>query len=457
MIIRCILFSSFMVTSLIIFFQYLKATKDQNGVVVATTFTYDQLNDERIRKILQRVRTELKTVLVLSVMINSSILWIPSKESNLIILLVMTVPLLNIMIYALPIARGFYDLRALKASEGWTVGIPKKISVDISLSAKGDRQAISLKYFLIPVTILIAEVFVFIRMDQSGNAFAYIWIGISILISNAAFYSFYRRRKNRAYTKDEKLNEKINGVRKGKTTQAVFWLTLIQTLWYGLCFYRLAIDFYDSNAMILYFLGTLFSYIFAFFYLNSLDERSFRMIPKESAILSDEDEYYDLLGYKNPNDSRIFVEPRIGGKLDINRGHRKGKILFYGSWAMTFLIIIIGLVFLQWMTSATFEVTIANEKIEIEAPMYGLTIRAQDLDSVEWMDHLPEGPIIRTNGYGGYHKSYGKFNIKGVGAVKMYLFTEVSCCICLKAGKEIVYINQSTEAATRELYQRLKE
>lgn len=456
MIIRWILFSFFMLTSFLIFFQYLKATKEQNGVVVATTFTYDQLNDERLIKILHRVRRELKAALMFSLLLNSSILWVPSEESVLMFL-VMIVPLLNIAVFALPISRGFYDLRALKTSEGWTVGETKKISVDISLSAKGDRQALSLKYFLFPAVLLIVEIILFIRKAPSENVHVLLWIGFGILISNVAFYRFYRRRKNRAYTKDEELNEKINEIRKGKTTKAIFWLTLFQTMWYGICFYSFVKDLYNSISFIIYCFGIILSYIVVVFHLDNLDECAFRMIPKEVAILSDEDEYYDLFGYKNPNDSRLFVEPRIGGKMDINRGHWKGKFLFHGSWVMVLLLIVVGLFFFRRLASGTFEVTIVKEVIEIEAPLYGLSIRKQELESVEWLDCLPKGRIIRTNGYGGFEKSYGKFNIEGIGSVKLYLFTKVPCCICLKSGEEIVYINQPTEEATRQLYQRLQE
>ncbi|WP_221621460.1 hypothetical protein, partial [Bacillus licheniformis] len=107
-----------------------------------------------------------------------------------------------------------------------------------------------------------------------------------------------------------------------------------------------------------------------YLYLNKLDERACRMIPRETAILCDEDEYYDLLGYKNPSDPRLFVEPRIGSKMDINRGHWKGKVLFYGSWALAIIFLSGAFVFSGWMKSATFEVAVEKQKIVISAPMY---------------------------------------------------------------------------------------
>lgn len=457
MIIRWLLFSSFVLISVLIFFQYLKATKEQNGVVVATTFTYDQLNDERIIRILERVRRELKIVLAASVLVNSSILWLPNGLFDSFTFLAMSIPMFSVVAFVFPIARGFYDLRALKAVEGWTVGETKKISVDLSLSAKGNRQVLSLKYFFIPFAILFIEIIFFVRTDRSENSFPILWIGISILISNMALYSFYRRRKNRAYTKDEELNEKINEVRKGKTTQSIFLLFCFQTIWFGVCFYSLAKDFYNSDALILYFLGMSICLVFLYLYLNKLDERAFRMIPRETAILCDEDEYYDLLGYKNPSDPRLFVEPRIGSKMDINRGHWKGKVLFYGSWALAIIFLSGAFVFSGWMKSATFEVAVEKQKIVISAPMYSITIDRKELKSIEWMDRLPEGRIIRTNGYGGFEKSYGKFNMEGIGPVRLYLYTKNLTCIRLDTEKEIIFINRPTEGETKDLYHHLKK
>lgn len=457
MILRFILFGTFMLISALIFFQYWKATKEQNGVLVATTFNYDQLNDERVLRIRDQVRRELKIVFAVVSLVNSSVLWFGHEGSDYVMFLAMLIPLFSTLAFVVPIARGFYDLRALKAIEGWTVGETKKISVDISLSAKGDRQALSPKYFIFPLVLLMAEIIFFMCTDQSGNSFAILWIGIGILISDAALYTFYRRRKNRAYTKDENLNEKINEVRKGKTTEAIFLLSVIQTIWFGFCFYSLAKDFYNSEALIIYFLGMSISFVFIYLYLNKLDERASRMIPREIAILSDEDEYYDLLGYKNPNDPRLFVEPRIGSKMDINRGHWKGKLLFYGNWAVAVLFLSAAFIFFGRMQSASFDVTIEKEKIIISAPLYGVTIEKKDLKSVKWLERLPEGRIIRTNGYGGFEKSYGKFDIEGIGPVKLYLYTKNLTCIRLETEKEIIYINEPTQEETTALYHRLTE
>lgn len=45
---------------------------------------------------------------------------------------------------------------------------------------------------------------------------------------------------------------------------------------------------------------------------------------EDDKFIQDDDEFYDILGYKNPNDKRILIpDPINSSKLIINRGNKK--------------------------------------------------------------------------------------------------------------------------------------
>ena len=154
--------------------------------------------------------------------------------------------------------------------------------------------------------------------------------------------------------------------------------------------------------------------------------------------------------YHNPNDPRIFVPRRVTGMgWTINAGRPAGKLLYFGTGIL--ILLIIGLV--AFGGARDYQVTVQDSNIHIDAAMYDMTIKRDQVVSISTTDQLPGG--TRTNGYGGANKSFGHFNMEGYGKCMMYIYNHVDQYIVVQLkGRDPGYVilNDKTPEKTKDLH-----
>ena len=106
--------------------------------------------------------------------------------------------------------------------------------------------------------------------------------------------------------------------------------------------------------------------------------------------------------YYNPNDSRLFVPKRISGMgTTINVAHPAGKVIM--AILGILLVEILGLILT--MSLSEYVASIQSDTVAVEAPMYGLEVAYDQIESIK----LSEGPLegSRTNGFEEWRSVFG--------------------------------------------------
>ena len=175
---------------------------------------------------------------------------------------------------------------------------------------------------------------------------------------------------------------------------------------------------------------------------------------QDDKFVEDQDEYYDIFGYKNPDDPRLLVsDPMNTGNTIINRGNKKGKILFAFSNILVAFVIIIALALIF---EKDWKVEISNT-VKISTMLYKDNIKQSDIENLELLDKFPNKRAIRMNGGATKEKAYGNFSLEGEGNVRLYIFKKTDKVIKIsRKNQKTVYINKRTNEETEELFEKLK-
>ena len=176
----------------------------------------------------------------------------------------------------------------------------------------------------------------------------------------------------------------------------------------------------------------------------------------KNPIYVDSDDYWiNGVFYKNPYDTRVVVEPRIGSKSVYNLATKKGKIIMYGGNIIAVVSVILVLLMLISIEFYGFNMSIDNKIVKINAPIYGVEFNIDDIEEVNLVDNIKVK--VRTNGIGMDEYSVGNFNVEGYGKCKLYIYNYVSPYILIKVNGEFIFINAETKEETYNYFNDLEK
>ena len=105
---------------------------------------------------------------------------------------------------------------------------------------------------------------------------------------------------------------------------------------------------------------------------------------QKNPIYVDSDDYWiNGIFYKNPYDSRVVVEGRIGTKPVYNLATKKGRLITYGGnilAAVSVLAIILMMISFEFYG---FNMKINDDVVKINAPLYGTELKIKDIEKQE--------------------------------------------------------------------------
>lgn len=450
MFISKFLFANFLLVVLMNYFFEKRIFNFYQGRILWTSISVNDIDDEDVKKLISKGKKTLRVITIIFLLI------------SLILLLVKTdfAVFLNVLlIFSYLGVTNFYlnscihKMRKLKKEKGFKV-ISQKF-VDLKASIEINKKQLDIVTWSVPVLMYIAGAFL-MYMFLEIKSYAVIITNFMILLSIIGLGLALRKTPIKVISENSEINIAVNMAKKVKLQEKVFYFSCFLVVVFTIVNYISQLDEFLMPMAII--ISTVFLVIFVvYFYYETIkvERRCFEKIEDEKFVVT-EDDYYDMFGYNNPDDSRIMVQNPINPtKFVINRGNRKGKIII----SFFSIIISISMIFVLYlMIPSKFDVNFKEDGFKITSKMYSDYVEYSNIESIKLVDSLPKGRWIKVDGNAMDFQSYGNFKNSEVGDIRLYSFNKVEKYLEIKLKKgKTVYLNQDTLEKTLKLYEEIKE
>lgn len=428
------------------YFSQKKGFSYNNGKILLTTIPINEVDSEEVQEIRKNGLKSFKLLHLMFFIIS----FLPLLTKTDIEILFFIGIIFSYMISLGVLANKYIkQMRKLKKEKNFASFTRKY--VDFTVSKEIDKQKLPIFLWLIPLVVFIAGFSIFgifsdmeliLFISLSTTLVAMIFIGL-----------FWRKTRISVISDDREKNLNINKMKIIKLQNKIFTLVNVYSVLFLVLIYLQKMDKYSF----LPFVASIILITFFIFYIistvNKIDMEISSNI-EDDKFVEDQDEYYDIFGYKNPNDSRILVpDPMNTGNTVINRGNKKGKILFAFSNIIVAFVIIVALALIfekEWKVEI-------SDTVKISTMLYKENIKSGDIDNIELLDKFPNKRAVRMNGGATKEKAYGNFSMEGEGNIRLYVFKKTDKVIKIsRKNQKTVYINMRTNEETEELYEKLK-
>ncbi|WP_462361487.1 PH domain-containing protein [Parvimonas micra] len=428
------------------YFSQKKGFSYNNGKILLTTIPINEVDSKEVQEISKKGLKSFKLLHLVFFII--SFLPLLTKTDIEILFFIG-------IIFAYLISLGFLSnkyikqMRKLKKEKNFASFTRKY--VDFTVSKEIDKQKLPIFLWLIPLVVFIG---VFSIFGTFADMELILFICLSTTLIAMIFMGlFWRRSKISVISDNKEKNLYINKIKIIKLQNIIFTLVNVYSVLFLVLIYLQKMDKYSF----LPFVASIILITFFIFYIistvNKIDMEISSNI-EDDKFVEDQDEYYDIFGYKNPNDSRILVpDPMNTGNTVINRGNKKGKILFAFSNIIVAFVIIVALALIF---EKDWKVEISNT-VKISTMLYKENIKQSEIENLELLDKFPNKRAVRMNGGATKEKAYGNFSMEGEGNIRLYVFKKTDKVIKIsRKNQKTVYINMRTNEETEELYEKLK-
>ena len=428
------------------YFSQKKGFSYNNGKILLTTIPINEVDSQEVQEISKKGLKSFKLLHLVFFII--SFLPLLTKTDIEILFFIG-------IIFAYLISLGFLSnkyikqMRKLKKEKNFASFTRKY--VDFTVSKEIDKQKLPIFLWLIPLVVFIGGFSIF---GTFSDMELILFICLSTTLIAMIFMGlFWRRSKISVISDNKEKNLYINKIKIIKLQNKIFTLVSVYSVLFLVLIYLQKMDKYSF----LPFVASIILITFFIFYIistvNKIDMEISSNI-EDDKFVEDQDEYYDIFGYKNPDDPRLLVsDPMNTGNTIINRGNKKGKILFAFSNMLLALVIIFGLALIfekDWKVEI-------SDTVKISTILYKDNIKQSDIENLELLDKFPNKRAVRMNGGATKEKAYGNFSMEGEGNIRLYVFKKTDKVIKIsRKNQKTVYINMRTNEETEELYEKLK-
>ena len=428
------------------YFSQKKGFSYNNGKILLTTIPINEVDSKEVQEISKKGLKSFKLLHLVFFII--SFLPLLTKTDIEILFFIG-------IIFAYLISLGFLSnkyikqMRKLKKEKNFASFTRKY--VDFTVSKEIDKQKLPIFLWLIPLVVFIGGFSIF---GTFSDMELILFICLSTTLIAMIFMGlFWRRSKISVISDDREKNLNINKIKIIKFQNKIFTLVNLYSILFLVLIYLQKMDKYSFLPLVGYIISITFFIFYIISTVNKIDREISSNI-EDDKFIEDQDEYYDIFGYKNPNDPRLLVpDPMNTGNTVINRGNKKGKILFAFSNILVAFVIIIALA-LSFEKDWKVEI---SDTVKISTILYKDNIKQSDIENLELLNKFPNKRAIRVNGGATKEKSYGNFSLEGEGNVRLYVFNKTDKVIKIsRKNEKPVYINMRTNEKTEELYEKLK-
>lgn len=442
MVTKIILLVPAIVILLLNFYQLQKLLTYNNHRILLTTIPYTEKDDPQVQAIVSQAKRRINIVRFLS--FAALVLYLlPGNEALPILIFIFHMFVLQILLF-LALQPCFIQLRHWKASQSTGSTFTPLMNKDKEHFV--NSRPFPLYAFLLPLILICCGVGYGYSCSLSANLlFVISLLGIAPLLPILLFFSFHR-------SSFDNLGKDISSadILSRENGKLSFFFSTLEAL----CFFVFCL-FYCRN---IYSSLPLYLYLGSIFLLQVLQWIFLRQNRQYCSSITQEnrmdDEWcYDLWGYSNPNDRRMFVPSLISnGSFLVNRGNLKGKMVIT-IFSLTMVLLMGSFVRLLWTDDVT--VTFTSQNLSLRAFPYSDEIPLRDISSVTLLPQLPSEHLVRTNGAGFSSKRYGSFTMEGVGDVRLYLFNNPPYLEIKSCHSQPIYLNTRNPKETLQLYEKL--
>lgn len=428
------------------YFSQKKGFSYNNGKILLTTIPIDEVDSEEVQEISKKGLKYFKLINLVFFILSFSLLFTNTDIEIILLLGILFAYLISIGVLS---DKYIKQMRKLKKEKNFASFTRKY--VDFTVSKEIDKQKLPIFLWLIPLVVFIGGFSIF---GTFSDMELILFICLSTTLIAMIFMGlFWRRSKISVISDNKEKNLYINKIKIIKLQNKIFTLVNVYSVLFLVLIYLQKMDKYSF----LPFVASIILITFFIFYIistvNKIDMEISSNI-EDDKFVEDQDEYYDIFGYKNPDDPRLLVsDPMNTGNTIINRGNKKGKILFAFSNMLLAFVIIFGLALIfekDWKVEI-------SDTIKISTMLYKENIKSGDIDNIELLNKFPNKRAIRMNGGATKEKAYGNFSMEGEGNVRLYVFNKTDKVIKIsRKNEKTVYINMRTNEETEELYEKLK-
>jgi hypothetical protein len=333
----------------------------------------------------------------------------------------------------------------------WFIKDKHIISVDTEVSRLKDKMPISILWFIPSFMISIVIIFYTLINKSDLNSYMIILACTSIFTSIIflILYKIFSKGRVKVYSDDSNVNLACNLIYKRIWSIVLVALATIQSFFTIFeCF------IYSKIIVILSIMVVLVFFTIVVGYTKIRDTQNKILMAADNVIYTDDDEYWGIMFYNNPNDSSLMVDKRIGMGMTMNIGHPKAKIAIT-AFAILLMLVLVPVVFMvAKTTSAEFTLSVDDDKISIDAPIYGIDFNKNDIEEVSLISSLPKG--LRTNGTGTSHIALGNYKFDGYGPSKSFVHRDLEKIIVIKLSDKYVFLTGNNEEETDKYYNELQ-
>ena len=428
------------------YFSQKKGFSYNNGKILLTTIPINEVDSEEVQEISKKGLKSFKLLNLVFFILSFSLLFTNTDIEIILLLGILFAYLISIGVLS---NKYIKQMRKLKKEKNFASFTRKY--VDFTVSKEIDKQKLPIFVWLIPLVVFIVGFSIF---GTFSDMELILFICLSTTLIAMIFMGlFWRRSKISVISDNKEKNLYINKIKIIKLQNKIFTLVNVYSVLFLVLVFLQKMDKYSF----LPFVASIILITFFIFYIistvNKIDMEISSNI-EDDKFVEDQDEYYDIFGYKNPNDPRILVsDPMNSSSTVINRGNKKGKILFAITNMLLAFVIIFGLALIfekDWKVEI-------SDTIKISTMLYKDNIKQSDIENIELLDKFPNKIAIRMNGGATKEKAYGNFSLEGEGNVRLYVFNKTDKVIKIsRKNQKSIYINMRTNEETEELYEKLK-
>ena len=428
------------------YFSQKKGFSYNNGKILLTTIPINEVDSEEVQEISKKGLKSFKLLNLVFFILSFSLLFTNTDIEIILLLGILFAYLISIGVLS---DKYIKQMRKLKKEKNFASFTRKY--VDFTVSKEIDKQKLPIFLWLIPLVVFIGGFSIFGTFSDM-ELILFICLATT-LIAMIFMGLFWRRSKISVISDNKEKNLYINKIKIIKLQNKIFTLVNVYSVLFLVLIYLQKMDKYSflpfgaSIILITFFIFYIISTV------NKIDMEISSNI-EDDKFIEDQDEYYDIFGYKNPDDPRLLVsDPMNTGNTIINRGNKKGKILFAFTNMLLAFVIIFGLALIfekDWKVEI-------SDTVKISTILYKDNIKQSDIENIELLDKFPNKRAIRMNGGATKEKAYGNFSMEGEGNIRLYVFKKTDKVIKIsRKNQKTVYINMRTNEETEELYEKLK-
>lgn len=431
------------------------AVKPNKNLLLGVTIPYASLSDSEVTEITDQYKKAYTKLMLIFTICALPILFFSEYVSlSMIYMFAWIISLLLMNDKALKKHSG--RLLNLKKKNGWFLDNKNIVRIDTEVLKIKEKMPVSWLWFIPSVMITLLPLVLFLAGRQSAGHLLSSLFPVPFLL---VFFLLYRQtssQRTAVYSDKTDINMACNLIYKR------YWsiFAVIGAFAGSIIMSVISIGVWSRNLhpVFIAVLPVLFSlsFIFSIVYTKKyiLKQQGKILEAAESIVYTDDDDYWQNGYYSNPNDRRTMVEKRIGYGFTVNMATTGGKLLIYGILGTVGVMVSILLAMFLNMDFTSFELSVQNQTVTIDAPMYGTSFDTNEITEMKQIDIIPSGQ--RTNGAETGKYCLGNFDLEGYGASRLYIYKDNPPYIAIKLEDTYVFINGKTSEDTQHYYDLLK-